>query len=231
MGDDSKWVVITGVTRGLGRALARAFADEGWRVAGCGRSEDALSSLTEELGETHRFAALDVSDTAAVAAWGEEVMAAHGAPHLLINNAALINSNAPLWEVPAEEIDRLFAVNLAGVCHVIRAWVPAMVARRRGVIVNLSSGWGRSTAPEVAPYCASKWGIEGLSRSLAQELPAGMAAVPLNPGIIHTEMLSEAFGAGAASYPKPGEWVKRAMPLLLGLGPEHNGRPMTVPGS
>ena len=75
-----------------------------------------------------------------------------------------------------------------------------VVARRRGVIVNFSSGWGRSTAPEVAPYCATKWAIEGLTQALAEELPAGMAAVPLNPGIINTEMLQSCFGAGAAGY-------------------------------
>jgi NAD(P)-dependent dehydrogenase (short-subunit alcohol dehydrogenase family) len=96
------------------------------------------------------------------------------------------------------------------------------------VIVNFSSGWGRSTDAEVAPYCATKWAIEGLTQALAQELPEGMAAVPLNPGIIDTDMLRSCFGASASSYPNPAEWAKRAVPFLLKLGPKDNGRQLTV---
>jgi NAD(P)-dependent dehydrogenase (short-subunit alcohol dehydrogenase family) len=103
------------------------------------------------------------------------------------------------------------------------------VARKQGVIVNFSSGWGRSTSPEVAPYCASKWAIEGLTQALAQELPPGMAAVPLNPGIIDTDMLRSCFGEGAAGYPSPEEWAQVAVPFLLGLGSKDNGKPLTVP--
>jgi len=88
-----------------------------------------------------------------------------------------MNTPAPLWQVPAREFNQLMDVNIKGVVNVIRHFVPAMVARKSGVIVNLSSGWGRSTAPEVAPYCASKYAMEGLTKALAQELPAGMAAV------------------------------------------------------
>jgi NAD(P)-dependent dehydrogenase (short-subunit alcohol dehydrogenase family) len=98
------------------------------------------------------------------------------------------------------------------------------------VIVNFSSGWGRSTDAEVAPYCATKWAIEGLTQSLAQELPSGMAAVPLNPGIIDTDMLRSTFGGTASSsYPRPGEWAKAAVPFLLKLGPSDNGKQLTAP--
>jgi NAD(P)-dependent dehydrogenase (short-subunit alcohol dehydrogenase family) len=96
------------------------------------------------------------------------------------------------------------------------------------VIVNLSSGWGRSTSPEVAPYCATKYAVEGLTLALAQELPGGMAAVPLNPGVIDTDMLRQAWSDGAASYPKPDQWAKKAAPFLLALGPKDNGRSLTV---
>jgi NAD(P)-dependent dehydrogenase (short-subunit alcohol dehydrogenase family) len=98
------------------------------------------------------------------------------------------------------------------------------------VIVNLSSGWGRSSAPEVAPYCATKWAIEGLTRALAQELPRGLAAVPVNPGVIDTDMLRSCFGASASDYPSPERWAQAAIPFLLQLGPKHNGNPVTVPG-
>ena len=121
-------------------------------------------------------------------------------------------------------------MNIKGVANVIRAFVPAMVEAKRGVIVNLSSGWGRSTSPEVAPYCASKWAIEGLTKALAQELPAGMAAVPLNPGVINTEMLKTCFGESAASYPKAEEWARRAAPFILQLGAKDNGQSLSVPG-
>ena len=82
-------------------------------------------------------------------------------------------------------------VNIKGVANVLRHFVPAMIERGRGVIVNFSSGWGAPSSAEVAPYCATKWAIEGLTRALAEELP-GMAAVPLNPGIIDTDMLRTA---------------------------------------
>jgi NAD(P)-dependent dehydrogenase (short-subunit alcohol dehydrogenase family) len=120
-------------------------------------------------------------------------------------------------------------VNLKGTANVIRHFVPAMVKRKSGVIVNFSSGWGRSTSAEVAPYCATKWAIEGLTQALAQELPAGMAAVPLNPGIINTGMLRSCFGGSASGYPTPQAWAKIAAPFLLKLGASDNGQPLTVP--
>ena len=113
---------------------------------------------------------------------------------------------------------------------VIRAFLPAMIRRDIGVVVNISSGWGRSTSPEVAPYCATKWGIEGLTSALAQELPAGLAAVALNPGIIDTRMLRSCFGEGAASYPSPEEWAKASVPYLASLDTRHNGMALTIPG-
>jgi NAD(P)-dependent dehydrogenase (short-subunit alcohol dehydrogenase family) len=230
MPNNARLVVLTGATRGLGRAMVERFASLGHRVAGCGRSATQIADLSGTFGAPHDFAAVDVADGAAVAAWARDVIARHGAPDLLLNNAALINANAPLWEVPADEFDRLIDVNVKGVANVIRAFVPAMIERGRGVIVNFSSGWGRSTSPEVAPYCASKYAIEGLTLALAQELPRGLAAVPLNPGIIDTEMLRSCFGGDASSYPSPERWAEKAVPFLLGLGPRHNGQSLTAPG-
>jgi len=140
-----------------------------------------------------------------------------------------MNRNARLWELSAREFADVVAINLTGVVNVLRHFLPAMVARGRGVIVNFSSGWGRSTSAEVAPYCATKWAIEGLTRALAQELPPGLAAIPLNPGIIHTDMLESCFGPAAGRYPDPEEWARVAVPFLLGLGPGDNGQPLTVP--
>ena len=107
--------------------------------------------------------------------------------------------------------------------------MPAMIERGSGVIVNISSGWGRSVSAEVAPYCATKWAIEGLTQALAQELPEGVAAVALNPGIIDTDMLRGAWGEGAASYSGPEVWAERAVPFLEQLGARDNGGALTVP--
>ena len=220
-------ILITGVTRGLGRALAEWYIANGHTVIGCGRSAEILN-LRFTYSEPHDFTNVDVTEENRVALWAEKVAAAHGAPDILINNAALMNNPAPLWSVPAKEFNKLIDVNIKGVANVIRHFVPAMIARGSGVIVNLSSGWGRSTSPEVAPYCASKYAMEGLTLALAQELPAGMAAVPLNPGVIDTDMLRQCWADSASSYPKAEEWAKVAAPFILQLGPKDNGRSLSV---
>lgn len=223
-----KVIVLTGATRGLGRALVAAFSVGGHTVIGCGRSLGAVQELQHGFPAPHRFAALDVADFPAVQAWAADILHHVGPPDLLINNAALMNTPAPLWDVPTDEFHSLIDVNVKGVFHVIRAFVPAMVKRKNGVIVNLSSGWGRSTAPDVAPYCASKYAIEGLTLALAPELPTGMAAVPLNPGVIDTDMLRQAWSDGASAYPKAEQWAQRAAPFLLALGAKDNGRSLSV---
>jgi NAD(P)-dependent dehydrogenase (short-subunit alcohol dehydrogenase family) len=224
-----KIIVITGVSRGLGRALAEEFIRLGHVVSGCGRSEKEIARLQKKFPAPNGFAVLNVADDAQVAAWANKVLATHAAPDLLVNNAGIINRNAPLWEVPAEEFSDVIDVNLKGTANVIRHFAPAMVARKSGVMVNFSSGWGRSTDAEVAPYCATKWAIEGLTQALAQELPAGMAAVPLNPGIIDTDMLRSCFGSSAGNYPSAKEWATIAAPFLLKLDASDNGRQLTVP--
>ena len=227
-GTEHRRIVITGVTRGLGRVLAEGFAALGHSVAGCGRSSTGHRGARGTLGEPHTFTVLDVTDDREVKAWAGEVLSRLGPPDLLVNNAAVINRPATLWELSALEFDQVVDINIKGVVNVIRHFVPAMIGRGSGVIVNFSSEWGRTTSPEVAPYCATKWAIEGLTRALAQELPRGLAAIPVSPGIIDTDMLRTCFGAGAARYPGPDEWAKTAIPFLLGLGPKHNGKPMTI---
>ena len=174
------------------------------------------------------FAAVDVSADEQVGAWAKRVLQSHGAPDLLLKNAALINRNAPLWQVPAQEFSDVIDVNIKGVANVIRHFVPAMIKQGSGVIVNFSSGWGRSTNAEVAPYCATKWAVEGLTQSLAQELPPGLAAIALNPGIIATDMLRSTFGGSATNYPAPREWAKTAAPFLLKINSADSGRQLTV---
>lgn len=229
MADAPKIIVLTGVTRGLGRALVTEFIARGHTVWGCGRSGSAIEALAREYPAPHDWRALDVAEGASVHAWAEERLAS-GVPDLLVNNAAIVTPLAPLWKIRAADFDTLVDVNIKGVANVIRAFAPAMIARRRGVVVNFSSGWGRSVSPEVAPYCASKWAIEGLSKAMAEEVPAGMAVIPLNPGVIDTDMLRVCFGASAGNYAGPERWATKAAPFILGIGPKDNGRSLTVPG-
>lgn len=224
-------IVITGISRGCGRALTEYYLAKGHRVAGCARSKDIVGELRREHGPLHHFAAVDVADDEAVREWACDVLAHFGAPDLLINNAAVIAGNAPLWKIPVHEFDDVVDINIKGTAHVLRHFLPAMIHRGSGTVVNFSSGWGRSTSPEVSAYCASKWAIEGMTQALAQELPRGLAAVALNPGVINTDMLQRCFGKpGAARYPSAAEWVGAAGPYLLDIGPKDNGRALTVPG-
>ncbi|MEG4171007.1 MULTISPECIES: SDR family NAD(P)-dependent oxidoreductase [unclassified Microcoleus] len=226
----TKLIVITGVSRGLGLAMTEKFMELGHTVLGCARSSEAVEKLNQKYSAPHHFTCLDVTNDYRVKAWATEMLAKNDPPDLLINNAGVANHLAPLWNISHEEFSQVIDVNIKGTANVIRHFVPAMIAQKSGIIVNFSSGWGRSTSPEVAPYCASKWAIEGLTRSLAQELPAGMAAVPVNPGIIHTDMLDICFGEDAPNYPSVKAWVQKAVPFLLKLKPSDNGMPLTVPG-
>src|SRR4051812_8688789 len=103
MDNNSKFIVLTGVTRGLGRALLDGFAHEGHTVAGCGRNGKVVDELRNMYPATHRFNVVDVTKDAAVRAWAATVLDEYGPPDLLINNAAIINDAAPLWEISAEE--------------------------------------------------------------------------------------------------------------------------------
>ena len=226
----SKHIVITGVSRGLGQAMVEAFIAQGHRVSGCARSAEKIAELTHKHAPPHLFTAVDVSDDASVGQWCQQVLSQNGVPDLVINNAGLVNTPAPLWEVPTEECQAVIDVNINGTINIIRHFVPPMVQQGTGTIVNFSSGWGRSTSPGVAPYCATKWAVEGLTQALSQELPEGMVAVALNPGIIHTDMLDICFGPSASAYDPAQQWVTAAVPYILNIRPQDNGRPLTVPG-
>jgi NAD(P)-dependent dehydrogenase (short-subunit alcohol dehydrogenase family) len=224
-----KRIVLTGVSRGLGQAMVQGFIAAGHTVCGCARDKQAIARLRKRWPAPNRFSVVDVSDDASVRRWARASLEQLGGVDLLVNNAGVINANAPLWEISAAELSKVVDVNIKGVANVIRHFVPAMIRRRSGVIVNFSSGWGRSVAPQVAPYCASKWAVEGLTRALAQELPKGMAAVALNPGIIDTQMLRSCFGASAGLYPDVENWSRRAIGFILNISAKDNGEPLTVP--
>ena len=226
--DLRKIILITGATKGIGYALSRWFIDNGHIVIGCGRS----AKLIEELkgwSETSDFETVDVLSAYHVKAWIENSFQKIGVPDLIINNAALATPPKPLWETPLEDFNKLIDVNIKGVNNVLHFVIPHLIESKKGVIVNMSSGWGRHTSPETAPYCCSKWGIEGLSLALSQELPSPLACVPLNPGTIDTEMLENFFGDRARHSRSPKEWAKSAGPFLLSLDRSSNGKQLTAP--
>ena len=168
------------------------FIREGHIVQACGRDASMIELLSDLNPEPHGFAQVDVSNDEAVAAWASVVIERCGPPDFLINNAGVINANAPLWTIKAAEFDRVIDVNIK------------------------------------APYCATKFAIEGMTLALAQELPPGMAAIPLNPGVIDTDMLRSCFGDNAVSYPSPSRWAERAVPFILALSARENGHSATV---
>lgn len=227
----SKIVVVTGVTRGLGLALSDSLIAKGHQVVGVGRTKKQVDKLSSQY-PMHHFTAIDIAGFASVASWAGSVLEQVGVPDIVINNAGLINANAPLWEVPEKEFSSVIDVNIKGTYHLIQQFSPAMMAKGSGVFVNFSSGWGRSVSADVAPYCASKWAVEGLSKALAADFQArnakGLVSVALNPGVIHTQMLDSCFGEQAAGFIKPDVWAESAVPLILGLGTRDNGASLTV---
>ncbi|OUU23721.1 MAG: hypothetical protein CBC13_04715 [Planctomycetia bacterium TMED53] len=220
----AKKVVVTGCSRGIGKALALGFLERGIEVAGCSRQ---LPDIPEFQSEPF-FRSLDVKDDHGMNLWAQQLSDQGFTPDLVIANAGILNVRAPLWEISAQEFGEVIDINVKGVHHTFSAFLPAMLQRKSGVLVGLSSGWGRSTSPEVGPYCASKFAVEGLVGSLAQELPHGMAAVALSPGVVHTEMLCRAFGSSEAAHAvEPEEWARSAVDFLLELGASDSGRSLS----
>lgn len=199
-------MAITGTSRGLGKALGEELVRLGHRVSGC-------SSKT-----------VDVRDFEAVQAWANELEEVD----LLLNNAARALEPEFLWRVEPADFARLIETNLTGVFYVARAFLPGMLKRGRGVVANFTSDWGSTASPLYAAYCASKYGVEGLTRALAQELPAGVAAVLVDPGDVNTDMLRLALGEEASAAPEAAEWARRAAPRLLALGPQYNGQTLSL---
>ena len=146
-----KKIVLTGCTKGLGRALVDEFIALGHTVVGCGRNPESILDLRFAISAPSTFDVLDVAEAKKVELWAERMLTQHGAPDLVINNAGLLTEPAPLWKQDTAKVAKLFQVNLAGIVHVVQGFAPSMIERGAGVIVNLSSGWGRSVSGEFAP--------------------------------------------------------------------------------
>ena len=167
----SQRIVVTGVSRGLGFAMTAGFIEAGHTVFG--RAQRLVDRRASRCAGRPRITSSGSTwpTTRPSSPLGRGDLGVLGAVDLLVNNAALINRNAPLWQVPADEFSRVIDVNIKGVANVIRHFAPSMMCAAPGVIVNFSSGWGRSTSAEVAPVLRTKWAIEGLSAASLKNCP------------------------------------------------------------
>ncbi|MGB0722653.1 MAG: SDR family NAD(P)-dependent oxidoreductase [Gammaproteobacteria bacterium] len=185
-----KLVVITGGSRGIGFETARRFLEAGARVVFCGRTVDSVNAARTALFPlgTVDGMAVDLGDADATTAWAAEVESIHGAVDILVNNAGYLYKGPYEAETP-RSIQATLNVNVAGVMLLTRALLPGMLARRSGVIVNVSSGAGLTGIPEVSSYCASKFAVVGFTASLAQETASrGVRVHGLCPGMVATDM-------------------------------------------
>jgi 3-oxoacyl-[acyl-carrier protein] reductase len=172
---ESRTAVITGGMSGLGAATAARLAEDGVRVIRLDVTDGADLRV-------------DVTDAAAV----DAAAAAVGPVDILINSAGIVGPNVPLWEVPPDGWERVFAVNVSGIFHTCRSFVPGMRERGWGRIVNIASMAGKDGNPNMSPYSASKAAVIGLTKSLGKELAtSGVIVNAIAPAVIETPMNAE----------------------------------------
>ena len=190
---DGHTVLVTGGGRGLGRGVALVFASLGARVALVSRSPEQVAeaaAAVEARGARALGAALDVTDAAALARFLNQVEQRLGPLDVLVNNAALIEPIAPIWRVDAAAWLRNLEVGLGGAFLALRLVAPDMVARRRGCVVNVTSGAGRPEARVRgwSAYSTAKAGLDQLTRLADAELrPHGVRVLGFNPGLVNTD--------------------------------------------
>lgn len=177
--------LITGGGHGLGAAIARSLHEAGAEVVLVGRRAELLEQVCAELGARARWAVCDVADPASVSSLAEELV---GGPapaeiSILINNAGVAGPVAPLTEIEVDDWDQVFDINVRGVFLMCKAFLPPMVQRGRGDVINIASVSGKRPLVRRTPYCASKMAVIGLTSTLAFEVgPAGVNVNTLSPG-------------------------------------------------
>ena len=227
----AKIVVVTGCTRGMGREMVTGFASAGCTIIGVARNRETIAKLASEYPSPHRFDAVDLGDAHAAAEWATSVVSSHGAPDLLVNNAALINDPMKSWDLPVKDFAKLMDVNVTSVFAICKSFMPAMIKKGSGVIVNVSSTWGRTPATDYTSYGTTKWAIEGMSKSMASEVPSGICVCAVDPGVVDTDMLRQGFGENSGFGRNLQNWRESAVPFLLGLNASHNGSSLSVPNN
>ncbi|MBX5457004.1 MAG: SDR family oxidoreductase [Thermogemmatispora sp.] len=186
-----KRAVVTGASKGIGRAIALALAEAGADVGICARSSSELEQLATQIEAQGRrcvFTSCDVTDPAQVERMANELRTGLGGVHILVNNAGIAGSHKFLNH-PDELWHRLLAVNLTGVYYVCKAFVPTLVEQRYGRIINIASIASRVGGRYIAAYTASKHGVLGLTRALAVELlPYNITVNAICPSYVNTPM-------------------------------------------
>lgn len=217
-----KITLVTGGGRGIGAAIARRLSALGAETVICGRTlahiEDTASQIKSEGGKS-RALLCDVSDWNSVAALAGKVKDAFGKLDILVNNAGIGGFGGPLHTMPAEKWDAILNTNLRGVFYTIKAFQPLLVAAGGGHIINISSIAGKNALPNGAAYAASKWGLNGLSYSVAEELRAQKIRVAvICPGSTHTE-LSPHEGKSSEKMLQPDD-IAHAVAMLVTQAPQ-----------
>jgi NAD(P)-dependent dehydrogenase (short-subunit alcohol dehydrogenase family) len=192
-----KIVVITGATKGLGAALARSFARDGAAVAMCARNKEALEQLRSEIEQDGGKAfglAIDISVPDHAENFARETLKRFGRVDALINNASVLGQRVPVVDYQYKTWRDVIDVNINGTFLVTKAFLPSMMKEQRGSIINLSSGVGAVGKPRWGAYCVSKFGVEGFSYMLAEEMREyGVRVNIVNPGGLATEMRRAAY--------------------------------------
>ncbi len=186
--ETSKTALITGASRGIGRAISDAFATSGYRVVGTATTATGAAALQAGLGGDHLGMVLDVSDKDSIQAFCSELGEAGITPSVLINNAGITRDNL-LLRMKDEEWEQVIQTNLSAVFHLCRHFIRPMIKARFGRIINIGSVVGASGNAGQANYAAAKAGLTGFTRSLAQEVANRNVTVnAIAPGMIDTDM-------------------------------------------
>jgi 3-oxoacyl-[acyl-carrier protein] reductase len=183
--------VITGAGRGIGAAIAAKLAQLGARAVLCGRSREPLETAAaaiQNAGGQSAVMECDVADLHSVEALALRVERTFSKVNILVNNAGIGGAGGPLHQLPPNVWDQVVNTNLRGAYYCIRSFVPLMIRNHGGHIINISSIAGKNPLPNAAAYAASKWGLNGLSHSVAEELRGHNIRVSvICPGSTHTE--------------------------------------------
>lgn len=211
---DGSVAVVTGGGRGIGAAVARALAAEGAAIIVAARHPDAIEKVAAEIraaGGKAWAVPCDVTDAAGVHVLAQAAARRAGIVDILVNNAGVAHS-APLAKTTLEDWNRVLAVNATGTFLCTQAFLPAMVLRKQGSIVNVASVAGLAGARYIAAYAAAKHAVIGLTRSVAAELEGtGVTCNAVCPGFVDTEMTQESVARVVAKTGKPADQALAAM--------------------
>lgn len=223
----SRHIVVTGVSRGIGRALTDCLAGRGAKLTVCARDQESMTILDAHPNILGR--ALSINQRAAVQSWIADGVAASGPIDVLINNVGMLGPMMPMDDYPPDQWQQVLETNLMGTFHVVQAALPHVV-RPGGIMLHVSSYLGRHGLENYGAYCVSKFGIEGMAQILAEEhRHEGIISCAIDPGMVQTEMLRAAMGTDDVSeHHTPEQAADAFIHILQDLTLEDSGRPINL---